>query len=156
MKTIVQLWPCKLCNSNSRWSLWRLSITGTVGNTHIAIPSIFCCLSYSWKGEALFIWVSNSAWEISSFPFSSWDEKTFWASRIFTISLFLPFTEFSSSFFLISFCYSTDLRSNYLLNTKIAGVEEADVLLLVGTNPRFEAPLFNARIRKRFVFLGGK
>lgn len=56
----------------------------------------------------------------------------------------------------ISFCYSTDLRSNYLLNTKIAGVEEADVLLLVGTNPRFEAPLFNARIRKRFVFLGGE
>uniref|UniRef100_A0A8C9ILU4 NADH-ubiquinone oxidoreductase 75 kDa subunit, mitochondrial n=1 Tax=Piliocolobus tephrosceles TaxID=591936 RepID=A0A8C9ILU4_9PRIM len=42
----------------------------------------------------------------------------------------------------------TDLRSNYLLNTTIAGVEEADVVLLVGTNPRFEAPLFNARIRK--------
>lgn len=55
-----------------------------------------------------------------------------------------------------SFCHSTDLRSNYLLNTKIAGVEEADVLLLIGTNPRFEAPLFNARIRKRFVFLGGE
>lgn len=45
----------------------------------------------------------------------------------------------------------TDLRSNYLLNTTIAGVEEADVVLLVGTNPRFEAPLFNARIRKRLV-----
>ncbi|NXB26231.1 NDUS1 oxidoreductase, partial [Rhagologus leucostigma] len=45
----------------------------------------------------------------------------------------------------------TDLRSNYLLNTKIAGVEEADVLLLVGTNPRFEAPLFNARIRKSWL-----
>jgi len=74
----------------------------------------------------------------------------------FITSSFLPFTEFSSSFFLKSFCYSTDLRSNYLLNTKIAGVEEADVLLLVGTNPRFEAPLFNARIRKRFVFLGGE
>jgi NADH dehydrogenase/NADH:ubiquinone oxidoreductase subunit G len=43
------------------------------------------------------------------------------------------------------------LRSNYLLNTTIAGVEEADVVLLVGTNPRFEAPLFNARIRKRLV-----
>uniref|UniRef100_A0A8C7AHH8 NADH-ubiquinone oxidoreductase 75 kDa subunit, mitochondrial n=1 Tax=Neovison vison TaxID=452646 RepID=A0A8C7AHH8_NEOVI len=42
----------------------------------------------------------------------------------------------------------TDLRSNYLLNTTIAGVEEADLVLLVGTNPRFEAPLFNARIRK--------
>jgi len=45
----------------------------------------------------------------------------------------------------------TDLRSNYLLNTKIAGVEEADVLLLIGTNPRFEAPLLNARIRKSFL-----
>ncbi|WP_278924692.1 molybdopterin-dependent oxidoreductase, partial [Pseudophaeobacter profundi] len=45
----------------------------------------------------------------------------------------------------------TDLRSNYLLNTKIAGVEEADWILLIGTNPRFEAPLFNARIRKAYV-----
>jgi len=45
--------------------------------------------------------------------------------------------------------YSTDLRSNYLLNTPIASVEEADLLLLVGTNPRFEAPMYNTRIRKR-------
>ena len=45
----------------------------------------------------------------------------------------------------------TDLRSNYLLNAGIAGVEEADVILLVGTNPRFEAPLFNARIRKCYL-----
>ncbi|XP_078062760.1 NADH-ubiquinone oxidoreductase 75 kDa subunit, mitochondrial isoform X1 [Mustelus asterias] len=45
----------------------------------------------------------------------------------------------------------TDLRSNYLLNTKISGVEEADHLLLVGTNPRYEAPLFNVRIRKSWV-----
>ncbi|XP_056287444.1 NADH-ubiquinone oxidoreductase 75 kDa subunit, mitochondrial [Pseudoliparis swirei] len=42
----------------------------------------------------------------------------------------------------------TDLRSNYLLNTRIAGIEDCDLLLLVGTNPRYEAPLFNARIRK--------
>jgi NADH dehydrogenase (ubiquinone) Fe-S protein 1 len=45
----------------------------------------------------------------------------------------------------------TDLRSNYLLNTRIAGVEEADVLLLIGTNPRFEAPLYNTRIRKSWL-----
>lgn len=45
----------------------------------------------------------------------------------------------------------TDLRSNYLLNTTIAGVEEADLMLLIGTNPRFEAPLFNARIRKSWL-----
>uniref|UniRef100_A0A8C8JN14 Uncharacterized protein n=1 Tax=Oncorhynchus tshawytscha TaxID=74940 RepID=A0A8C8JN14_ONCTS len=43
-----------------------------------------------------------------------------------------------------------DLRSNYLLNSCIAGIEEADWLLLVGTNPHYEAPLFNARIRKRY------
>lgn len=48
----------------------------------------------------------------------------------------------------VSLC-STDLRSNYLLNTRIAGIEDCDLLLLVGTNPRYEAPLFNARIRKR-------
>uniref|UniRef100_A0A3Q1JYZ6 NADH-ubiquinone oxidoreductase 75 kDa subunit, mitochondrial n=1 Tax=Anabas testudineus TaxID=64144 RepID=A0A3Q1JYZ6_ANATE len=45
----------------------------------------------------------------------------------------------------------SDLRSNYLLNTGIVGIEEADMLLLVGTNPRYEAPLFNARIRKSWL-----
>merc|ERR1712142_242145 len=45
----------------------------------------------------------------------------------------------------------TDLRSNYLLNSGIAGVEEADLALLIGTNPRFEAPVFNARLRKCWI-----
>jgi len=45
----------------------------------------------------------------------------------------------------------TDLRSNYLLNTSIAGVEEADLVLLVGANPRFDAPVFNARLRKCWI-----
>ncbi|RXN33468.1 NADH-ubiquinone oxidoreductase 75 kDa mitochondrial-like protein [Labeo rohita] len=45
----------------------------------------------------------------------------------------------------------TDLRSNYLLNSRITGIEESDLLLLVGTNPRYEAPLFNARIRKSWL-----
>ncbi|CAH0680219.1 unnamed protein product [Chilo suppressalis] len=45
----------------------------------------------------------------------------------------------------------TDLRSSYLLNTKIANVEGADFVLLIGTNVRFEAPLLNARIRKAFI-----
>jgi NADH dehydrogenase (ubiquinone) Fe-S protein 1 len=44
-----------------------------------------------------------------------------------------------------------DLRSNYIMNTGIAGIEDADVLLLVGTNPRFEAPLVNTRIRKSWI-----
>ena len=34
------------------------------------------------------------------------------------------------------------------MNSGIAGVEDADLVLLIGTNPRFEAPVFNARIRK--------
>ncbi|KAB0792929.1 hypothetical protein PPYR_12549 [Photinus pyralis] len=45
----------------------------------------------------------------------------------------------------------TDLRSSYLLNNTIASAEEADVVLLVGTNIRLEAPLLNARIRKGYV-----
>jgi len=45
----------------------------------------------------------------------------------------------------------TDLRSNYLLNTGIAGVEDADLALIVGANPRFEAPVFNARLRKCWI-----
>ena len=42
-------------------------------------------------------------------------------------------------------------REFYTFNTSIAGIEEADALLLVGTNPRREAPLVNARIRKRWT-----
>lgn len=43
-----------------------------------------------------------------------------------------------------------DFRSNYLFNTSIAGLEfdNIDCLLIIGSNPRFEAPLLNARIRK--------
>uniref|UniRef100_A0AC35TMQ3 NADH-ubiquinone oxidoreductase 75 kDa subunit, mitochondrial n=1 Tax=Rhabditophanes sp. KR3021 TaxID=114890 RepID=A0AC35TMQ3_9BILA len=44
-----------------------------------------------------------------------------------------------------------DIRSNYVLNDQIAGIEDADALLLVGTNPRYEAPVLNARIRKTFL-----
>lgn len=46
---------------------------------------------------------------------------------------------------------ATDIRSNYLLNSKIIGVEEADLVVLIGTNIRFEAPVLNARIRKGFL-----
>ncbi|CAG2181653.1 unnamed protein product, partial [Oppiella nova] len=41
-----------------------------------------------------------------------------------------------------------DFRHNYLFNTGIADIESSDFVLLVGTNPRLEAPLVNARIRK--------
>jgi NADH dehydrogenase (ubiquinone) Fe-S protein 1 len=63
----------------------------------------------------------------------------------------------------------TDFRSSYLLNSSISGklkvlkiilkfniyliigLEQADLVLLIGTNPRFEAPLLNTRIRKSYV-----
>ena len=41
-------------------------------------------------------------------------------------------------------------RSSYLFNATIAGIEKADALLIVGSNPRREAPVLNARIRKRW------
>lgn len=48
-------------------------------------------------------------------------------------------------------CFRIDLRSNYLFNGTIAGIEQADLVLLIGTNPRYEAPVLNARIRKGYV-----
>jgi NADH-quinone oxidoreductase subunit G len=42
-------------------------------------------------------------------------------------------------------------RDYYCFNTSIAGIEEADALLIVGSNPRKEAPVLNARIRKRAI-----
>ncbi|CAO3645327.1 unnamed protein product [Cunninghamella echinulata] len=44
-----------------------------------------------------------------------------------------------------------DFRSNYVLNSTLSGVEEADVVLLVGTNPRHEAPILNTRLRKAYL-----
>jgi NADH-quinone oxidoreductase subunit G len=41
-------------------------------------------------------------------------------------------------------------RASYLFNTGIAGIERADALVIVGSNPRKEAPILNARIRKRW------
>ncbi|MDB5493331.1 MAG: nuoG [Phenylobacterium sp.] len=42
-------------------------------------------------------------------------------------------------------------RASWLFNSTIAGIEDADVVLLVGTNPRLEAPLVNTRLRKRWL-----
>ena len=42
-------------------------------------------------------------------------------------------------------------RENYLFNSTINGVEESDLILLIGTNPRFEATMLNARIRKAYL-----
>ncbi|NRG18676.1 NADH-quinone oxidoreductase subunit G [Rhizobiales bacterium] len=40
-------------------------------------------------------------------------------------------------------------RSSYLFNSTVQGIEDADAVLIVGSNPRIEAPVLNARIRKR-------
>jgi NADH-quinone oxidoreductase subunit G len=42
-------------------------------------------------------------------------------------------------------------KANYLFNTSIARLEEADLVVLVGTNPRLEATILNARIRKAYL-----
>jgi NADH-quinone oxidoreductase subunit G len=42
-------------------------------------------------------------------------------------------------------------RESWLFNSTIQGLEDADVILLVGSNPRLEAPVLNARIRKRWL-----
>jgi NADH-quinone oxidoreductase subunit G len=45
-------------------------------------------------------------------------------------------------------------RAGYLFNTTIGGIEKADACLLVGTDPRWEAPIVNARLRKRYLHGG--
>ncbi|KAH7321177.1 hypothetical protein B0I35DRAFT_477689 [Stachybotrys elegans] len=49
------------------------------------------------------------------------------------------------------FAHGVDVRSNYLFNSKIWGIEEADCMLIVGSNPRHEAAVLNARIRKQWL-----
>ncbi len=45
-------------------------------------------------------------------------------------------------------------KSNYIFNSSIKGIEDSDLILLIGTNPRTEATILNARIRKVFVQKG--
>ncbi|MBO6755563.1 MAG: NADH-quinone oxidoreductase subunit G [Roseibium sp.] len=45
-------------------------------------------------------------------------------------------------------------RASYIFNTTIQGIEEADAIMLIGSNPRREAPVLNARIRKRWLHGG--
>ena len=50
-----------------------------------------------------------------------------------------------------SFYINSSEKSNYIFNSSIRGIEESDFILLIGTNPRHEATILNARIRKAFV-----
>lgn len=46
------------------------------------------------------------------------------------------------------------IREKYILNPKLSGIEQADVLLLIGANPRLEAAVWNARIRSEWLWNG--
>lgn len=50
--------------------------------------------------------------------------------------------------------HGVDFRSSYSFNSTIAGAEDADRLVLIGTNPRHEAPILNARLRKSYLHKG--
>jgi NADH-quinone oxidoreductase subunit G len=47
-------------------------------------------------------------------------------------------------------------RASYTFNATVAGIEKADAILIVGSDPRHEAPVLNARIRKTWRQSGGK
>ena len=47
--------------------------------------------------------------------------------------------------------HGVDVRANYLFNSHIFGIEDADTILLIGSNPRHEAAVLNARIRKQWM-----
>ena len=49
------------------------------------------------------------------------------------------------------FYINSSEKSNYIFNSSIKGIEKSDLVLLIGTNPRHEATMLNARIRKVFV-----
>jgi len=68
------------------------------------------------------------------------------ANRLGSENLALDFPQGSAPL-----AHGIDIRSNYAFNSKIVGVEEADAILLVGTNPRHEAAILNARIRKQWM-----
>lgn len=47
--------------------------------------------------------------------------------------------------------YNTQVRASYLFNTGIENIENADLVLLVAANPRYEATALNTRIRKAYT-----
>src|SRR5690606_22642005 len=52
--------------------------------------------------------------------------------------------------------FDPKVRASYLFNSLISGAETADFILMIGTNPRIEAPLVNTRIRKAVRKFGAK
>jgi NADH dehydrogenase (ubiquinone) Fe-S protein 1 len=50
--------------------------------------------------------------------------------------------------------FNADFRSSYLFNSTVTGIDDTDLLLMVGTNPKTENPVLNARIRKAIMVNG--
>ena len=50
-----------------------------------------------------------------------------------------------------NFFVDTSKRENYIFNSSINSIEESDFMLLIGTNPRYEATILNSRIRKSYL-----
>lgn len=50
--------------------------------------------------------------------------------------------------------FDAHVRNDYMMNSSIMGIESADLLLIIGTNPRMESPVINARMRKSFLNYG--
>ncbi len=48
----------------------------------------------------------------------------------------------------------SDFRPQYLMNSRVTGIDDTDLLLMVGCNPRSENPVLNARIRKAYMLNG--
>ena len=46
---------------------------------------------------------------------------------------------------------NSENRKNYIFNTTLEGIEESDLIILIGTNPRLEATILNLRIRKSYL-----
>jgi NADH dehydrogenase/NADH:ubiquinone oxidoreductase subunit G len=44
--------------------------------------------------------------------------------------------------------FNADFRNQYLMNSRVTGIDHTDLLVLVGCNPKHENPVLNARIKK--------
>ena len=50
--------------------------------------------------------------------------------------------------------FSADFRNQYLMNSRVTGIDDTDLLILVGCNPKYENPVLNARIKKAVAVNG--
>lgn len=50
--------------------------------------------------------------------------------------------------------FNADFRNQYLMNSRVTGIDETDLLILVGCNPKLENPVLNARIKKAVMVNG--